>query len=70
MQQLFIADAYYIRNSENIEQIQNELYIFLVDTEHSKIRGYGLYKKGYHFPTFILNKYTCYTNKSSCFRIV
>ena len=65
MQQLFIAVAYYIGDSENIEQMQNELCILLLDTEHSEIRGYGLYKKGYHFQTNIINKYTCYTNKPS-----
>ena len=67
MQQLFITVAYYIGDSENIEQMQNELCILLLDTEHSEIRGYGLYKKGYHFQTNIINKYTCYTNKSSYF---
>ena len=46
MQQLFITFAYYIGDSENIEQMQNELCILLLDTEHSEIRGYGLYKKG------------------------
>ena len=45
MQQLFITVAYYIGDSENIEQMQNELCILLLDTEHSGIRGYGLYKK-------------------------
>ena len=45
MQQLFITVAYYIGDSENIEQMQNELCILLLDTEHSEIRGYGLYKK-------------------------
>ena len=67
MQQLFITVAYYIGDSENIEQMQNELYILLLDTEHSEIRGYGLYKKGHHFQTNIINKYTYYTNKSSYF---
>ena len=64
MQQLFITAAYYIRDSENIEQMQNKLHILLIDTEHSEIRGYGLYKKGYQFQTYTINKYTCYTNKS------
>ena len=45
MQQLFITVAYYIGDSDNIEQMQNELCILLLDTEHSEIRGYGLYKK-------------------------
>ena len=67
MQQLFITVAYYIGDSVNIEQLQNELCILLLDTEHSEIRGYGLYKKGYHFQTNIINKYTCNTNKSSYF---
>ena len=67
MQLLFITVAYYIGDSENIEQMQNELCILLLDTEHSEIRGYGLYKKGYNFQTNIINKYTCYTNKSSYF---
>ena len=67
MQQLFITVAYYIGDSENMEQMQNELWILLLDREHSEIRGYGLYKKGYHFQTNIINKYTCYTNKSSYF---
>ena len=49
MQRLFITVAYYIGDSENIEQMQDELCILLLDTEHSEIRGYGLYKKGYHF---------------------
>ena len=34
------------KDSENIEQMQNELCILLLDTEHSEIRDYGLYKKG------------------------
>ena len=67
MQQLFITVAYYIGDSENIEQMQNELCILFLDREHSEIRGYGLYKKGYHFQTNIINKYTCFTNKSSYF---
>ena len=46
MQQLFITVAYYIGDSENIEQMPNELCILLLDTDHSEIRGYGLYKKG------------------------
>ena len=46
MQQLFITVSYYISDSENIEQMQNELCILLFDTEHHEIRGYGLYKKG------------------------
>ena len=46
MQQLFITVAYYIWDSENIEQMQNELCILLLDTEHSEIMGYGLYIKG------------------------
>ena len=54
MQQLFITVAYYIR--ENIEQMQNELYILLLDTEHSEIRGYRLYKKGYHFQVHLLHQ--------------
>ena len=32
-----------------------------------KIGGYGLYQKGHHFQTNIINKYICYTNKSSHF---
>ena len=67
MQQLFITGAYYIGDCENIEQMQNELCILSLDTEHIEIRGYGLYKKGYHFQTNIINKYTCYTNKHSYF---
>ena len=39
MQQLLITVAYYIGDSENIEQMQNELCIILWDTEHSEIRG-------------------------------
>ena len=39
MQQRFITVAYYIGDSENIEQIQIELCILLLDTEHSEIRG-------------------------------
>ena len=66
MQQLFITVAYYTGDYENIEQMQNEIYILLLDTEHSEIRGYGLYKKGHHFQTNI-NKYTCYANKPSYF---
>ena len=46
MQQLFITIAHYIGYFENIEQLQNELWFLLIDTEHSEIRGYGLYKKG------------------------
>ena len=45
MQQFFITVAYYIGDSENIEQMQNELCILFLDREHSEIRGYGLYKK-------------------------
>ena len=67
MQQLFISVAYYIGDSENIEQMQNELCILWLDTEHSEIRGYGLYKKRYHFQTNIINKYACYTDKPSYF---
>ena len=67
MQQLFITAAYYIGDNKNIEQMQNELCILLLDTAHSEIRGYGLYKKGYHFQTNIINKYTFYTNKPSYF---
>ena len=44
MQQLFIAVAYYIGDFENIKQMQNKLCILLLDTEHSEIRGYRLYK--------------------------
>ena len=39
MQQLFITVAYYIGDSENIEQMQNELCILFLDREHSEIRG-------------------------------
>ena len=39
MQQFFITVAYYIKDSENIEQMQNELCIPLLDTDHSEIRG-------------------------------
>ena len=46
MQELFITVAYYIGDSENIERMQNDLCIILIDTEHSEIRGSGLYKKG------------------------
>ena len=70
MQQLLIIVAYCIENFENIEQMQNELCILLLDTEHSEIRGLRTIQKGYHFQTYILNKYTGYTNKSSCFHIV
>ena len=46
MQQLFITVAYYIGDYENIAQMQNELCILLLDTDHSEIWGLGLYKKG------------------------
>ena len=39
MQQLFITVAYYIGDSEKIKQMQNELCIILLDTEHNEIRG-------------------------------
>ena len=39
MQQFFITIAFYIGDSENIEQMQNELCILLLDAEHSEIRG-------------------------------
>ena len=39
MQQLFITVAYYIGDSENIEQMQNELCILFLDREHSEFRG-------------------------------
>ena len=67
MQQLFITVAYYIGDSENIEQMQNELCILFLDREHREIRGLRTIQKGYHFQANIINKYTCYTNKSSYF---
>ena len=48
-QQLLITVAYYIGNSENIEQMQNELCILLLDTEHSEIRGLRTIQKGVPF---------------------
>ena len=63
----FYYCSYYIGDSENIEQMQNKLYILLLDTEHSEIRGYGLYKKRYHIQTNIIKKHTCYINKPSHF---
>ena len=39
MQQLLITVAYYIGDSENIEQMQSALCILLLHTEHSEIRG-------------------------------
>ena len=59
MQLLFIAVAYYIEDSQNIEEMQNELCIILLDTDHSEIRGLRTVQKGYHFLTNMMNKYTC-----------
>ena len=70
MQQLLITVANYTWNSESVEQMQNELCILLLDTEQSEIGGYGLYTNCTIFQTDILNKYTCYTNRSSDFHIV
>ena len=67
MQQLFITAAYYIGDSENIEQMQNELCILFLEREHSETRGLRTLQKRVPFQTNIINKYTCYTNKSSYF---
>ena len=67
MQQLFITVAYYIGDSENIEKMQNELCILCLDRKHSEIRGLRTIQKRVPFSDNIINKYTCYTNKSSYF---